>query len=199
MLSLSDAIHSISTSQPQIVFPPNKPIWKPMRHILIITSHFLLFCSHLAGRISWELPPPSWPALIANTPRKSKSLETTEWSYIVAGLVTKCSNQIQETAVFSVLMDRLNVMENKIVSIVHHHPLWVTPTNSSQSDNHPQPSKLNSPPLKIKGLVALHSSILKNYVEQPKPVINFSSFSFRPSNSKLLQKIEQYWFLQKPA
>ena len=135
MFSLSDAIHSISTSQPQIVFPPNKPIWNPMRHILIITNHFLLFCSHLAGRISWELPPPSWPALIANTPRKSKSLETTEWSYIVAGLVTKCSNHIQETAVFSVLMDRLNVMENKIVSMVFYHLLWLTTSKFSQSDS----------------------------------------------------------------
>ena len=106
-----------------------------MRHILIITIYFLLFCSNLAGKISWELPSPSWLALIANIPRKSKSPETTEWSYIVAGLVTKCLNQIQKTTVFSVLMDRLNVMENKIVPMLLYHLLWVTPTNSSQSDN----------------------------------------------------------------
>ena len=54
-----------------------------------------------------------------------------------------------------------------------HLLLRLTPPNSSESDNLPQPSKLNSPPLKINGLVALHISILKNYVEQPKTSYKF--------------------------
>jgi len=58
-------------------------------------------------------------------------------------------------------------------SVRELHHMDSIPINSLQSDNLPQPSKFNSPPLKIKGLVALHSSILKNYVEQPKTIYQF--------------------------